>query len=194
MFKVFCLVLFFSSFTLVSQTYYLTGRPFSFERNNAIKEVAFRWNFTMSYAGNDVVDAVGLDSLNRYNDSIHKLIGEQSSFGNDWLNELFEQTDKEELIHEKIRNQLRIHPLFILKTKDHEDKFIGYVEHFILVTKASKPKHYKAFVWSKNAEGVICLASFDCKFKRKVTIKYLNDCQLPYEIPQNGLILKEISL
>lgn len=183
MFKVFCLVLFYSSFTLVSQTYYLTGRPFSFERNNAIKEVAFRWNFTMSYAGNDVFDAVGLDSLNRYNDSIHKLIGVQSGWGNDWLNELFEQTDKEELLHEKIRNQLRIHPLFILKTKN-------YVEHFILVTKLPKRKHYKAIVWSKNAEGVICLASFDCKLKRKVTVKYLNDCQLPYEIPQNGLILK----
>ncbi len=183
MFKVFCLVLFYSSFTLVSQTYYLTGRPFSFERNNAIKEVAFRWNFTMSYAGNDVVDAFGLDSLNRYNDSIHKLIGVQSGWGNDWLNQLFEQTDKEELIHEKIRNQLGIHPLFILKTKN-------YVEHFILVTKVSKPKHYKAFVWSKNAEGVICLASFECKVKRKVAVKGLNDCQIPYEIPQNGLILE----
>jgi hypothetical protein len=148
----------------------------------------------MSYAGNDVVEAFGLDSLNRYNDSIHKLIGVQSGWGNDWLNELFEQTDKEELIHEKIRNQLRIHPLFIRITKDYKDKFIGYVEDFILVTKASKPKHYKAFVWSKNAEGVICLASFDCKLKRKVTVKYLTDCQLPYEIPQNGLILKEISL
>jgi hypothetical protein len=190
MFKSFCLALFFSSFTLVSQTYYLTGRPFSFERNNAIKEVAFRWNFTMSYTGNDVVDAVGLDSLNRYNDSIHKLIGMQSGLGDDWLNELFEQTNKEELIHEKIRNQLRTHPLFIPITKGYADNFIGYVEHFILVTKVSKPKHYKAFVWSKNAEEVICLASFDCKYKRKVTVKHLNDyCQLPYEIPQNGLIL-----
>ena len=187
MFKVFCLVIFYSSFTLVSQTYYLTGRPFSFERNNAIKEVAFRWNFTMNYAGNDVVDAVGLDSLNRYNDSIHKLIGVQSGLGNDWLNGLYEQTDKEELIHEKIRNQLRVQPLFILKTKN-------YVEHFILVTKLPKRKHYKAIVWSKNAEGITCLASFDCKLKRKVAVKNLDDCQLPYEIPQNGLILKEISL
>jgi hypothetical protein len=187
MFKVFCLVIFYSSFTLVSQTYYLTGRPFSFERNNAIKEVAFRWNFTMNYAGNDVVDAVGLDSLNRYNDSIHKLIGVQSGLGNDWLNGLYEQTDKEELIHEKIRNQLRIQPLFILKTKNH-------VENFILVTKLPKRKHYKAIVWSKNAEGVTCLASFDCKLNRKVAVKNLNDCQLPYAIPQNGLILKEISL
>ena len=190
MLKFLYLLLFYSSFTLVSQTYYLTGRPFSFERNNAIKEVAFRWNFTMSYAGNDVFDAVGLDSLNRYNDSIHKLIGVQSGLGVDWLNELFEQTNKEELIHEKIRNQLRTHPLFIRITKGYTDNFIGYVEHFILVTKVSKPKHYKAFVWSKNAEEVICLASFDCKFNRKVNVKQLNDyCQLPYEIPQNGLIL-----
>lgn len=178
-----CLLILFSSFTLFSQTYYLTGRPFSFERNNAIKEVAFRWGFTMNYAGNDVVDAVGLDSLNRCNDSIHKLIGVQSGLGNDWLNGLFEQVDKEELIHEKIRSQLRIHPLFILKTKN-------YVEHFILVTRGAKPKQYKAFVWSKNAEGVSCIASFECKVKRKVAVKELNDCQIPYEIPQNGLILE----
>ncbi|MFM7387161.1 MAG: hypothetical protein ACKO5L_03280, partial [Bacteroidota bacterium] len=63
-------------------SYYLTGRPFSFERNNAIKEVGFRWGLNISYAGNDVAEALGLTAIAAANDSVERIMVQ--SYGAEW--------------------------------------------------------------------------------------------------------------
>lgn len=155
-------------------SYYLTGRPFSFERNNAIKEVGFRWGLNISYAGNDVAEALGLTAIAAANDSVERIM--IKSYGAEWLITFFAQVDQEEALHQRIRKALN--PI-----TDGAGS-----NRFILIRKLDK-KRYEAFQLDASSSHTRCIARYLGKAKRKVCMKQQEGgCELPYDFPQNGII------
>jgi hypothetical protein len=155
-------------------SYYLTGRPFSFERNNAIKEVGFRWGLNISYAGNDVAEALGLTAIAAANDSVERIMVQ--SFGAEWLGTFYAQVDQEEALHQRIRETLNLNL-----------KGVGE-NRFILIRKLD-PKRYEAFDLDASTSHTRCLARYLGKVKRRVRMKQQESgCDLPYDFPQNGII------
>jgi hypothetical protein len=155
-------------------TYYLTGRPFGFERNNAIKEVGFRWGLNISYAGNDVAETLGLTAIAAANDSVERIMVQ--SFGAEWLGTFYAQVDQEEALHQRIRQALN-------PTTDGAGS-----NRFILIRKLDK-KRYEAFQLDASSSHTRCIARYLGKAKRKVRMKQQESgCDLPYDFPQNGII------
>ena len=155
-------------------SYYLTGRPFSFERNNAIKEVGFRWGLNISYAGNDVAETLGLTAIAAANDSVERIM--IKSYGAEWLITFFAQVDQEEALHQRIRKALN--PI-----TDGAGS-----NRFILIRKLDK-KRYEAFQLDASSSHTRCIARYLGKAKRKVCMKQQEGgCELPYDFPQNGII------
>jgi len=155
-------------------SYYLTGRPFGFERNNAIKEVGFRWGLNISYAGNDVAEALGLTAIAAANDSVERIMVQ--SYGAEWLGTFYAQVDQEEALHQRIRQTLN-------PTNDGAGS-----NRFILIRKVDK-KRYEAFQLDASSSHTRCIARYLGKTKRKVSMKQQEGgCELPYDFPQNGII------
>ena len=173
-------VFFFGLNTSAQESYYLTGRPFSFERNNAIKEVGFRWGLNISYAGNDVAEALGLTAIAAANDSVERIMVQ--SFGAEWLGTFYEQVDQEEALHQRIRQALN-------PTTDGAGS-----NRFILIRKVDYPpkvdkKRYEAFQLDASSSHTRCIARYLGKAKRKVRMKQQEGgCELPYDFPQNRII------
>ncbi len=155
-------------------TYYLTGRPFGFERNNAIKEVGFRWGLNISYAGNDVAETLGLTAIAAANDSVERIMVQ--SYGAAWLENFYAQVDQEEALHQRIRQVLN-------PTNEGAGS-----NRFILIRKLDK-KRYEAFQLDASSSHTQCIARYLVKAKRKVRMKQQEGgCELPYDFPQNGII------
>lgn len=155
-------------------TYYLTGRPFGFERNNAIKEVGFRWGLNISYAGNDVAETLGLTAIAAANDSVNHVM--EKLYGAEWLGTFYAQVDQEEALHQRIRQALNLH----LK---------GVGENRYILIRKLDPKRYEAFDLDASTSHTRCLARYLGKVKRRVRMKQQESgCDLPYDFPQNGII------
>ena len=155
-------------------TYYLTGRPFGFERNNAIKEVGFRWGLNISYAGNDVAETLGLTAIAAANDSVNHVM--EKSYGAEWLGTFYAQVDQEEALHQRIRQALN--PI-----TDGAGS-----NRFILIRKLDKQR-YEAFQLDASSSHTRCIARYLGKVKRRVRMKQQESgCDLPYDFPQNGII------
>jgi hypothetical protein len=167
-------VFFFGLNTSAQESYYLTGRPFSFERNNAIKEVGFRWGLNISYAGNDVAETLGLSAIAAANDSVERIMVQ--SYGAAWLENFYAQVDQEEALHQRIRQALN-------PTNEGAGS-----NRFILIRKLDK-KRYEAFQLDASSSHTRCIARYLGKAKRKVRMKQQEGgCELPYDFPQNGII------
>jgi len=153
-----------------AQQYYLTGRPYSLERNNAIIEVGKRWGLTIQYAGGDVYDEIGLDSINRINDQV------AMSRGENWTVRFFEEVDQLEVLHNEIR-------------KAFSQSSISEGGVSILIN-SFKRKTYHVTLIAINNQGIsTCKGMYRCKVKRRMTFRPEDTCIIPYAIPQNGLIL-----
>ncbi|MBM3164676.1 MAG: hypothetical protein FJZ80_04360 [Bacteroidetes bacterium] len=155
-------------------SYYLTGRPFGFERNNAIKEVGFRWGLNISYAGNDVAETLGLTAIAAANDSVERIM--VTSYGAEWLGTFYAQVDQEETLHQRIRQALNL-------PADGAGS-----NRFILIRSLGK-KRYEAFVLDASSSQTRCVARYLGKAQRKVCMKQQDSgCELPYDFPQNHII------
>jgi hypothetical protein len=155
-------------------TYYLTGRPFGFERNNAIKEVGFRWGLNISYAGNDVAEALGLTAIAAANDSVERMM--VKSYGAEWLGAFYNQVDQEEALHQRIRQALNLN----LK---------GAGENRYILIRKLEPERYEAFDLDASTSHTRCRARYLGKVKRRVRMKQQETgCELPYDFPQNGIV------
>lgn len=170
-------VLFFLSFALCTSfysqaTYFLTGRPFGFERNNAIKEVGLQWGFKVRYAGSDVAEERGLAAIASANDSVQEQMTKRK--GADWLNVFYAEVDKEELLHQKIRSALGIQ---------------GGENRYVLVQGVGKRRYVAYVIDASAADKTKCIARYACKVKRKVKVKPLGEGgEIPYDFPENGIV------
>ncbi|MFM7565419.1 MAG: hypothetical protein ACKO4K_01590 [Flavobacteriales bacterium] len=175
--RIFCSIVFvFSGLWCTAQmTYYLTGRPFGFERNNAIKEVGIRWGINVTYVGNDVAETQGLAAINTANERVNQEM--EKTNGVDWLTAFYLQVDKEEALHQRIRQALNL-PINGAGSN-----------RFIMIRKLDK-KRYEAFeLDASSSSHARCVARYLGKAKNKVRMKLQESgCELPYDFPQNGII------
>jgi hypothetical protein len=183
--RIFALFIFCLQGWLVAQTYYMTGRPFSYERNNAIIETANSWGFKVVYVGGDLAENLGIDSINNMN---AKFESEQSGKlkGEDWLGTFFLATDKVEKSHSQIREAVKMTGEYLNATKTYEELIV------LVQIDSTKRKRYGAYVLGVESQGaVVCLHKFRVKKRYRVALKPDVDCELPYEIPQNGILKKQ---
>ena len=169
---------------LVAQTYYMTGRPFSYERNNAIIETANSWGFKVVYVGGDLLENLGMDSINNMNARFEsKQSGKLK--GEDWLGAFFLATDKVEKSHRQIREAVKLTNEYLHAKKTHEELIV------LVQIDSTKRKKYGAYILGVESQGAVaCLQKFSVKKRRRVTLKPDVDCELPFEIPQNGILKK----
>ena len=180
--RIFVLFIFCLHGWLVAQTYYMTGRPFSYERNNAIIETANSWGFKVVYVGGDLVENLGMDSINNMNARFEsKQSGKLK--GEDWLGAFFLATDKVEKSHSQIREAVKLTSEYFNATKTHEELIV------LVQIDTTKRKRYGAYILGVESQGVVvCLHKFRVKKRRRVALKPDVACELPFEIPQNGIL------
>jgi hypothetical protein len=183
----FIAVFFFLGATIItsSQTMYLTGRPYSFSRNNAIKEVGRSWGFKVEYAGDDVVNEIGLDSLNRQMDHFDALIAKTK--GIFWLGEFYAEVDSIEILHNKLRDELRR-----VKTAATDPIQSGtqFFERQIILVEEKKNLFRAVVISTKSTNETVCEAEFLMRLRKRIRIKNGTGCSMPYQFPENGIILK----
>ena len=183
--RIFVLFIFCLHGWLVAQTYYMTVRPFSYERNNAIIETANSWGFKVVYVGGDLVENLGMDSINNMNARFEseqrgKLKEEE------WLGAFFLATDKVEKSHRQIREAVKLTSEYINATKTHEELIV------LVQMDSTKSNRYGAYILVIESQGAVaCLQKFSVKKRRRVALKPYVDCELPFEIPQNGILKKQ---
>ena len=182
--RIFAMFIFCLHGWLVAQTYYMTGRPFSYERNNAIIETANSWGFKVVYVGGDLVENLGMDSINNMNARFEsKQSGKLK--GEDWLGAFFLATDKAEKSHGQIREAVKLTSAYFNATKTYEELIV------LVQIDSAKSKRYGAYILGVESQGAMaCLQKFSVKKRRRVTLKPDVDCELPFEIPQNGILKK----
>ena len=162
-----------------TQTYYLTGRPFPLERNNAIKEVGKQWGIDVTYAGGDVVETYGLDSLNRLIDTQYALI--QMKKGPEWLGDFYKQVDEVEAIHKDIR-QFVLNSQYIPRG--------DYPERKLIISRINNRKYRVVVVEVASSERVTCFSECLVRWTKRRKLTALEGCSVPYQFPENGIILK----
>ena len=92
-------------------TFYLIGRPNSFEKNNAINEVQGKWKLLYVSAGSGVYTE-GLDSLIQENAKTDKLL--RKRYGNDWHSLLMKEVEEKLIEHTEIRSLIKTKYAFLL--------------------------------------------------------------------------------
>ncbi len=168
-----------------SQTMYLTGRPYSFSRNNAIKEVGRSWGFKVEYAGEDVVNEIGLDSLNRQMDHFDAVIAKTK--GIFWLGEFYAKVDSIEILHNKLRGELR---RVNTAATDPIQSGTQFFERQIILFEQKKNQFRAVVISTRSTNETVCEAEFLMHLRKRIRIKKGTGCSLPYQFPENGITLK----
>ncbi len=168
-----------------SQTMYLIGRPFSVSRNNAIKEVGRSWGFKVEYAGDDVVSEIGLDSLNKQMGEFDAAMAKTR--GAFWLGKFYEEVDSMENVHNKLRDELRkVEPVAIAPIQSGTQFF----ERQIILIQENKKRFRAVVISTRSTNETECEMEFLMRLRKRIRIKKRTGCSLPYEFPENGIIIK----
>jgi hypothetical protein len=168
-------------------TYYLMGRPFSVERNNALLTVGKEWNIQIDYAGQDKIELNGLEYFNKHNDSVSKLIGTKTKLGDEWLNSFYAEVDQEELEQNKIRT--------LIKEESSYKTTSGLLfQTFLLMEKrkCKKKSIYAIYLAGqlKSDESRIFYTHIIYKYntrKQRLVKTRPSQTKLPFVLPQNGI-------
>ena len=176
-------LLFISCSTLIySQKYtlYKTGRPQTFEYNNAEKIVAKKWKIEYKYFAFDGVDFALLDSINAVNKKSTDLL--EANKGEKWQDEFLMEVnqilDKTNAVRELINKE-------IVTLNNGSEKLIHF-EHNCL------KNHYKAYVigqiLEKGERNFYILQVYYVNLKRN-TFKLKEEKQKPlhFSYPENGI-------
>ena len=169
----------------LTQTYYLTGRPFTFERNNAIKEVGSAWGITVIYAGSDVVEQLGLDSINNENQQLDSLIALRR--GKEWLGSFYKQVDSTEAIFGRIRKHIYTEHI---QAMGPPKKDAPFEEQKIILHQQKRRTYQASIVAISNNQTATCIATYLIKWNRSKKMKLQSQCAVPYQFPENGIIIK----
>lgn len=167
-------------------TYYLMGRPFSVERNNAIIEVGKSWDLTIEYAGQDKIELNGLEYYNKHNDSVSKLIEREIAV--DWLNLFYALVDQEEIDQNRIRDYIKqevsfsetsdllFQPFLLMEKKKCRKKSI-YTIYLIGQLKSDEQRtFYTHLIYKYNTR------------KKSLKLKSEKKTELKMFLPQNGIM------
>lgn len=169
----------------LTQTYYLTGRPFTFERNNAIKEVGSAWGITVMYAGSDVVEQLGLDKINKDVNRVDSIMA--LTRGKEWLSNFYSEVDKQQATHELIRHHLHYANIPALSTSTMDAQV---VERKIILRHIKRKTYLASIISIVNTETIRCDATYRIKWNRMKKMRLQSQCAVPYQFPENGIIIK----
>lgn len=184
-FILFCVV-FLGSCWAQETTYYLIGRPFTVEHNNAMHTVGKRWSIQFHYVSQQEMDERGWDELAHYTDSVFKKVANESSFGMDWYNEFVKQSLEIEHQQNAIRKKL-------LSLDEMKKTLENPTEYYLLFEEKKRffKKGYSiSFVVQradKQGYETKQLYFYQTKKDKFKTLHVRNSC-LPFELVQNGLI------
>ena len=181
--KIFLITLFIICSSLIfaqKYTFYKTGRPQSFEYNNAEKIVSKKWKIQYKYFAFDGVDFDLLDSINKVNEKTNqKLIAKKGVKWNDeFLIELNQVLDQTNAVRALISKE-------IVTLNNGSEKFIHF-EHNCF------KNHYKAYVVAqiqeKGERNFYILQVYYANLKKQ-TFKLKEEKQKPlhFSYPENGI-------
>jgi len=163
------------------------GRPMSIERNNAFITVGIEHDINFEYACNDDIEIHGIEYFVNYNDSISKLIAD-NKLGDNWLNDLYVETDLEEVRQNNVRE-------IVKGTKYFETYSVDLFEPIILLKKRKAKKNEKYLVYVVGQLKEDETRKFNThlifkynKKKKKIILKSHKVKPLPFVLPQNGVI------
>lgn len=181
----FCTLVNLSSFWAQKTTYYLVGRPFTIERNNAMQTVGGEWDICFQYLTQKEIDAKGLEKVAAYTDSVFKKIAKSSAFKENWYNEFIRQATEEEHTQNEIRLKVAREEQFKALTK-------GKTEVVILLEKEKKrfKKYYLVYIVTQipEAKGFEVVGKVEYRIKKKkLSWKKVSSACLPFELIQNAL-------
>lgn len=176
------LILFSTTSFVFSQKYtlYKTGRPQSFEYNNAEKIIAKKWKIDFKYFAFDGIDFALLDSINAINEQTTKKLEatKGAKWQDDFLMEVGEMLEKTSQVRSAIQKE-------IVMLNNGSEKFI----HF---EKSCFKNHYKAFVVSqileKGQRNFYVLQVYYVNLKKQ-TFKLKEEKQKPlhFSYAENGI-------
>jgi hypothetical protein len=168
--------------------YYLTGRPYTIERNNAILTTGKIWNIDFVYAGNDVIEMNGFDKIQSHNDSVNKLIGSNTKHGEDWLNIFYSEVDREEAQQQQIRS-------WVKEDQQYAEIEFKLLETFLLMKRKDGIFGTKYFIYvvgqiKSDTKNVFAThAVYRAKIKnKKLKLISTESEKLPFILPQNGIL------
>jgi hypothetical protein len=168
----------------MGQTYYLTGRPTTFERNNAIKEVGMKWAITVMYAGSDVVEQMGLEAINKEIERADSLIALRK--GKDWLGSFYSEVDATQATLDLIRQHL----YNAIQTLSPPKNNAPFEEQKIIIHQLKRRTYQASIVSITDNHTATCKATYFIKWNRMKKMKLQVQCELPYQFPENGIIIK----
>ena len=89
------------------------------------------------------------------------------------------------LFRSQIREAVKLTSEYLRAAKTYQEVLV------IVQADVTKSKRYGAYVLGVESQGVlVCTQKFKVKNRRRVVLKTSLDCELPYEIPQNGILKK----
>lgn len=121
-------------------TYYLVGRPNSFEYNNALQEVGDLWNVKFTYALGDVYDenvAQQAVDYQKHNDDVAAVICKKST---NCMDLLYEAANSENSLQDSIRTVVITHEAYLCKSS-----FLN--ESYLLLDKRGSEKKQKYLIY-----------------------------------------------
>ena len=139
----------------------------------------------MEYAGEDVINEIGLDSLNRQMDHFDAVIAKAK--GIFWLGEFYAKVDSIEILHNKLRDELRR-----VKTAATDPIQSGtqFFERQIILFEQKKNRFRAVVISTRSTNETVCEAEFLMHLRKRIRIKKGTGCSLPYQFPENGITLK----
>ena len=181
--KTFLITLFISCSSLIyaqKYTFYKTGRPQTFEYNNAEKILAKKWKIEYKYFAFDGVNFALLDSINEINKKTNdKLVAEK---GENWQDKFLMELDK--VLQQTNLTRAQINKE-IVTLNNGSEKFIHFEHHCL-------KNHYKAYVVAqileKGERHFYILQVYYVNVKKQ-TFKLKEEKQRPlhFSYPENGI-------
>lgn len=148
-------------------------------------ETGNSWGFKVRYAGGDLAETFGMDSINEMNKKFESQKSDKLKEG-DWLGTFFTASDKVEKSHNHIREAVKLTREYLNATKTYQEVLI------LVQADSTKSKRYGAYVLGVESQGVVvCTQKFRVIYRRRVLLKPGLNCTIPYEIPQNGILKKQ---
>jgi hypothetical protein len=126
--------------TAQKHTYYLIGRPYSFEYNNALQEIGEIWNVKFNYTLGDVYDetvATLAVDYQKHNEEVTAVICKKMP---NCMNALFEAANTENVLQDSIRSVVMLNEDYLCKSS-----FLS--ESYILLDKKGKGNKQKYLIY-----------------------------------------------
>lgn len=165
-------------------TYYLLGRPNSFEFNNALRDVGRSCNILFQSSGSDVYDQ-WMDAMQRHNDSVSTILTKTK--GENWYADILQQANEELKEHNALREKIKREEMYLCRAS------LLAVSYLLIERKTPskrKSKKYKMYlVGTSPGLSVRKLETVTvfCWNGKRFKVMDSESRALPFSFPANGI-------